>query len=371
MPNNDFYGTLGVPRSATQEEIKKAYRQLAHKHHPDKTQGDKASEEKFKGINEAYKTLKDPQKRQQYDQFGSSGMGGGFGGGQQGQGFNGDISDLFGDVFGDFFGGGGGRSRGGPQRGSDLRYDFDISFEDAAFGTEKDLKIPRMTPCSPCDGSGAKAGTSVETCSTCQGAGQVRFQQGLFSIQRPCSHCEGRGSVIPDPCTTCHGSGRVESLTDVRVKIPAGVDSGSRLRITGHGEYGERGGTPGDLYVVLEVAPHPIFKRENTDIICEVPIGFTQAALGAELEVPTLEGPAKIKIPSGTQTGKVLTLKSKGIVSLQTGRRGHQYVVVTIETPQKLTDRQKELLTEFADLSGEDTMPNNKSFFDKVKEIFE
>ncbi len=369
MPNNDFYETLGVPKGATQEEIKKAYRRLAHKYHPDKTQGDKDSEEKFKGINEAYKTLKDPQKRQQYDQFGGAGggFGGGFGGG--GGGFNADIGDLFGDVFGDFFGGG--RSRGGPQRGADLRYDFDINFEEAAFGTEKDLKIPRMTPCETCHASGAKPGTSAQTCSTCGGAGQVRYQQGLFSITRPCSGCEGRGEIIPDPCTDCHGAGRIESLTDVRVKIPAGVDSGSRLRITGHGEHGERGGGVGDLYVVLNVAPHPIFKRENNDIICEVPISFTQAALGADLEVPTLEGPSTIKIPVGTQTGKVFTLKSKGIASIQTGRRGHQYVVVTLETPSKLSDKQKTLLEEFARLGGEETMPHKKNFFDKVKEIFE
>lgn len=367
MPDKDFYKTLGVQRSATQEEIKKAYRQLAHKYHPDKTQGDSASEEKFKGINEAYKTLKNPQTRQQYDQFGSAGAGAGFGGG--GAGFSGDMGDLFGDVFGDFFGGG--RSRDRVQRGADLRYDFDITFEEAAFGTEKDLKIPRMTPCDTCEGSGAKEGTSVETCPTCKGAGQIRFQQGLFSIQRPCSHCEGRGSVIPDPCTNCHGSGRTENLTDVRVKIPAGVDSGSRLRITGHGEYGERGGTPGDLYVILEVAPHPIFKREGSDIICEVPISFAQAALGTEMEVPTLEGPTNIKISTATQTGKVFTLKNKGVVSLETGRRGHQYVVVTVETPTKLNDKQKALLKEFAELSGEETMPRKKNFFDKVKEIFE
>ncbi|MBI5642187.1 MAG: molecular chaperone DnaJ [Deltaproteobacteria bacterium] len=368
MEEKDFYKILGVERGASDEEIKKAYRRLAHEFHPDKHSGDKDKEEKFKLINEAYENLKDPDKRAQYDRFGYVGSGQG----QQGYrdaGFGADFQDIFGEVFSDFFGGA--RRRPGPERGADLRYDLDISFEEAAFGAEKTINIPRTVNCSACNGSGAKPGTQPTVCSGCRGTGQVRFQQGFFSISRPCSTCHGTGAVIKDPCTECRGAGKVRTVSTLTVKVPPGVDTGSRLRLTGEGEYGERGGIPGDLYIVMSVSPHPIFRRENDDIICEVPISFPQAALGAEIEVPTLEGQVKLKIPPGTQSGKVFRLKNKGIASVHTGRRGDAQVILKVETPSKLNKRQKELLEEFAEISGEDTTPLRKNFFSKVKEIFE
>ncbi|MBW7957674.1 MAG: molecular chaperone DnaJ [Deltaproteobacteria bacterium] len=369
MDEKDFYKILGVSRDATVDEIKKAYRKLAHQYHPDKHAGDKEKEDKFKLINEAYETLKDPQKRANYDRFGYAGSGAGFGGGAPG-GFGADFQDIFGEVFSDFFGGGG-RRRPGPERGADLRFDLEISFDEAAFGTEKAVKVERTVACSVCSGSGAKPGTHPVTCSTCGGAGQVRFQQGFFSIARTCPACQGQGSVIKDPCTECRGSGKTRSVTPLTVKIPGGVDSGSRLRLAGEGEYGDRNGPSGDLYIFITVRPHPIFRREKDDVICEVPISFSQAALGAEIEVPTIEGPAKLKVPAGTQSGKVFRLPGKGIASVHTGRRGDEQVIIKLETPTKLNKRQKELLQEFAEISGEDTTPLRKNFFSKVKEIFE
>lgn len=369
MSEKDYYKILGVERSATDEEIKKAYRKLAHELHPDKHSGDKDKEEQFKVVNEAYEVLKDPEKRAQYDNYGYVGSGGpGF----RDAGFNTDFNDLFSEVFGDFFGGGGGRRRRpAPERGADLRYDLEISFEEAAFGTEKTVTIPRSVTCEVCSGIGAKPGTQPTTCPTCKGVGQVRFQQGFFSISRPCSTCNGAGTFIKDPCTECRGTGRVRTTNSISVKIPAGIDNGQRLRVSGEGESGERGGPPGDLYIIITVRSHQIFQREDDDIICEVPISFPQAALGAEIEVPTLEGPAKLKIPAGTQSGKVFRLKNKGIASIQTGRRGDEQVVITVETPTKLSKKQKDLLEEFANISGEDTTPLKKNFFSKVKEIFE
>jgi len=365
----DFYRILGVARDASADEIKKAYRKLAHEFHPDKHSGDKGKEDRFKLINEAYETLKDPNKRANYDRSGYAGSGaGGFGG--QDAGFGADFQDIFSDVFSDFFGGGG-RRRPGPERGPDLRFDLEISFEEAAFGTEKTIRVPRTVQCNTCGGSGAKPGTHATTCSTCGGAGQVRFQQGFFSIARTCPGCQGAGSVIKDPCTDCRGSGRVKSVSPLTVKIPGGVDSGSRLRLAGEGEYGERNGPSGDLYIFISVLPHPIFKRENDDVICEVPISFTQAALGAEIEVPTIEGPVKLKVPAGTQSGKVFRMPGKGIASVHTGRRGDEQIIIKLETPTKLNKRQKDLLQEFAEISGEDTTPLRKNFFSKVKEIFE
>lgn len=369
MAEKDYYKILGVERGATDEEIKKAYRKLAHELHPDKHSGAKDKEEKFKTVNEAYEVLKDPEKRAQYDRFGYAGTGPGPGG-YRDAGFGTDFQDLFGEVFSEFFGGAR-RGRPAPERGADLRYDVELSFEEAAFGTEKTINIPRTVLCEHCGGSGAKPGTMPVTCNTCKGAGQVRFQQGFFSISRPCTTCGGAGSVIKDPCLECKGAGRVKKTSSLTVKIPGGVDTASRLRLTGEGEYGERGGPPGDLYIVISVNPHPIFKRENDDILIEVPITFPQAALGADIDVPSLEGNTKLKIPAGTQSGKVFRLKNKGIASVHTGRRGDEQVIIKVETPTKLSKKQKDLLEQFASVSGEDSTPLKKNFFSKVKEIFE
>lgn len=364
MSEKDYYRVLGVERGATEDEIKKAFRRLALKHHPDQQGGDTGSDEKFKEINEAYEVLKDPAKRAQYDRFGYAGVGAGY----RDSGFGSDFQDLFSEVFSDFFGG---ARRPTAIRGADLRYDLELTFEEAAFGTEKKLNIPRTQACSVCSGSGARPGTGPTKCSTCGGAGQVNFRQGFLSISKTCSNCGGSGAVIKSPCTECMGTGKRRVKGEISVKVPPGVDSGSRLRLVGEGEQGERGGPPGDLYIVVNVKPHPVFKREHENIICEVPVSFPQAALGAEIEVPTLEGAAKLKIPAGTQSGKVFSLKSKGIASLETGRRGDELVVIKVETPTKLTKRQKELLKEFAEISGDETTPMARNFFSRVKEIFE
>ncbi|MCK4739221.1 MAG: molecular chaperone DnaJ, partial [Deltaproteobacteria bacterium] len=327
---------------------------------------------KFKEINEAYSVLKDPQKRARYDQVGFAGAGTGMPEG----GFGNDFGDFFGDIFSDIFGaqGGGGRGQGRgrpPQRGQDLRYDMDITFEEAAFGTSKTVTIPRVFFCDDCEGSGASSGSGAETCGDCHGAGQVNFTQGFFSVARTCPKCRGNGKVIKDPCSTCSGVGRIRKSREISINIPEGVDTGSRLRLTGEGDFGEKGAPPGDLYIVLEVAPHPIFIREEDDLICEVPMGFPEATLGAEIEVPTLEGTVKLKVPPGTQTGKVFTLKHKGLASLNRNRRGDQHVILKLETPVKLSKKQKELLREFSGLAGDGTLPGKKSFLDKVKELFE
>ncbi|MEE9614779.1 MAG: molecular chaperone DnaJ [Thermodesulfobacteriota bacterium] len=370
MEDRDYYEILGVSREADDADIKRAYRKLAHQHHPDKKQGDKDAEERFKAINEAYAVLKDPEKRAQYDRFGRSGAGVG----QGDFGFGVDFQDFFSDVFSEFFGGGGGgRGRGRPraERGRDLRYDMEIEFEEAAFGTDRKIKIPRTVQCSACSGSGAKPGTMPTTCVTCGGSGQMKLQQGFLSISRPCSSCGGAGSVIESPCGECAGSGHIKTASTLTVKIPHGVDTGSRLRIAGEGEHGTLGGPAGDLYIFISVKPHPIFTRQQDDVVCEVPISFPQAALGSEIEAPTIEGPVKLKVPAGTQTGKSFRLRGKGIASSATGRRGDQHVIVNIETPSKLNSRQKELLREFAKLGGDETMPNKKNFLEKVRELFE
>ncbi len=369
MEERDYYKILGVERGATDAEIKKAFRKLVHQYHPDKHKGDKDVEEKFKKINEAYEVLKNPDKRAQYDRFGYVGPGTGTGESGYGADFGADFGDLFGDVFSDFFGGG--RRGPQPERGMDLRYDMELTFDQAAFGTEQNIKVPKRESCSECSGSGARSGTSPEVCPNCRGAGQIRVQQGFFSISRPCNACAGSGKVVRDPCPKCVGSGVSQVTKDISVKVPPGVDTGSRLRISGEGEPGRRGGPPGDLYIMINVAPHDIFKRRDDDIICEVPVSFATVALGSEIEVPTLEGRATIKIPAGTQTGKVFRLRNKGIASLHTGRRGDLQVVVKVETPTKLTQKQTELLEEFAAESGEDTTPMKKNFFSKVKEMFE
>ncbi|MBI4529754.1 MAG: molecular chaperone DnaJ [Deltaproteobacteria bacterium] len=364
---SDYYELLGVNRNAGEEEIKKAYRKLALKYHPDRNPGNKEAEEKFKAVSEAYQILIDPEKRSQYDRFGHAAFGeAGF---ARGFDFTSGFEDIFGDIFGEFFGGGTSRRRT-RTRGEDLRYNIEISFEEAAFGAEKKIKIPRQSPCETCHGSGSKPGSSPRTCPSCRGSGQVTFQQGFFQVSRSCSQCRGEGTIISDPCSSCNGAGRVRKLHALSVKIPAGVDTGSRLKLRGEGESGSSGGPPGDLYVVIQVQPHPLFVRDGLDLVCEVPINFVQAALGTEIDVPTLEGKVKMKIPAGTQSGKILRLKGKGIRDVHGYQQGDQLVRIVVETPTHLTAGQKQLLKEFAALGEEEAHPISKGFLDKVKQIF-
>ncbi|MGD9765664.1 MAG: molecular chaperone DnaJ [Candidatus Binatia bacterium] len=364
----DYYTVLGVAQDATPEQIKKAYRKVALKFHPDRNPGDKAAEEHFKEAAEAYQILSDQEKRAQYDRFGHAAF-------DQGAGFGGfDFSasgfeDIFGDILGDFFGGQR-RGRNRARRGDDLRYDLEIDFEEAVFGAEKTIRVPRLSTCRECRGSGSKDGAARETCGTCRGAGQLRYQQGLFSIAKTCSRCQGQGTVLRDPCRTCGGAGTVRGQQTLSVRIPAGVDTGSRLKLRGEGEAGQNGGPSGDLYVLLHVREHPLFTREGNDVVCEVPIGFTQAALGADIEVPTPHGKESLTIPSGTQSGDVFRLKGKGVPDVRGYSHGDALVRVVVETPRKLTTKQRELLEEFARLSGEEVHPISKGFFDKVKEMF-
>ncbi|MCK4846083.1 MAG: molecular chaperone DnaJ [Deltaproteobacteria bacterium] len=377
MQEKDLYNTLGVDRSASATEIKKAFRKLALKHHPDKAPGDKAAEEQFKEMNEAYEVLKDPEKKARYDRFGYAAVSGAAGGGAPGPGgpgFNGDFQDFFGDLFSDFFGGRGGgqgRRRPGAEQGRDLRYDIHITFKEAAFGTTKDIEIPRSTLCKTCKGSRAKPGTTAKSCGECNGHGQYRVQQGLFAVTRECHACHGAGTIIASPCTDCRGRGSTERTNSLTITIPPGVDNGNRLRVSGEGDSGVRGGPHGDLYVFITVEEHPIFKRDGDDIICMVPISFPQAALGCEIEAPIIEGTTKLKIPKGTQNDKVMRIHGKGIASLRGGRRGDHIVVIKVETPTKLNKRQRELLNEFAEISGDDVFPERKNFFKMVKDLFE
>jgi molecular chaperone DnaJ len=361
----DYYELLGVHRNASEAELKRAYRRLAHEHHPDKNPGNKASEEKFKDISEAYAVLSDPQKRAYYDQYGTGpGAQGGPGGFGAGMG----MGDIFGDIFGEFFGTG----RGGTRAtvGEDLRFNLKIKFEDAAFGTSTKIRVPRWERCPDCDGLGAASKDGIATCTMCHGAGQIRTQQGFFSLSRTCSRCGGEGKVISDPCKTCKGRKRVERERTLSIKIPAGVDTGTTIRLSGEGELGNYGGPPGDLYVYITVEEHQLFQREGQDIICAVPISFVQAALGDEIEVPTLAGPMKLKIPAGTQPGQVFRFKGKGFPFLRGSGLGDQICRIMVEVPTKLTTRQKELLQEFDRLNGEHSAPITSGFFDKVKEIF-
>jgi molecular chaperone DnaJ len=364
----DYYEVLGVNRSASVEDIKKAYRKIALKSHPDRNPGDKQAEERFKEASEAYQVLCDPERRAQYDRFGHAAFeqGGGFGGFDFA---SAGFEDIFGDIFGDFFGGQR-RGRSRNRRGEDLRYDLEISFDEAIFGAEKTIRVPRLAACGDCRGTGSKNGTPRETCSACRGSGQLRYQQGLFSIAKTCGQCQGQGTVLRDPCRTCGGTGAVRKQQSLSVRVPAGVDTGSRLKLRNEGESGFNGGPAGDLYVVLHVQEHPLFTRNGNDIVCDVPIGFTQAALGAEIEVPTPHGKVKMKVPPGTQSGNVFRLKGKGVPDVRGYGHGDALARVVVETPKKLSARQRELLEEFARLSGEEVHPISKGFLDKVKEMF-
>lgn len=371
MSKRDYYEVLGVDRGADGKDIKKAYRRVAMKHHPDRNEGDAEAEEKFKEASEAYEILSDEQKRAAYDQYGHAGVessGGGFGGA--------NFSDIFGDVFGDIFGGGGGggRRRGGPQRGSDLRYTLELDLEQAVRGTTVKIKVPSLTGCGDCDGSGAAPGSSPTNCGTCGGVGQVRMQQGFFQVQQTCPKCRGQGKTITDPCRTCHGQGRVEETRTLSVKVPQGVDTGDRIRLSGEGEAGPAGGPSGDLYVQMAVRDHPIFERDGRHLYCEVPINFAAAALGGELEVPTLDGPVKLKIPVETQTGKSFRLRGKGVSPVRGGSTGDLICRVVVETPVKLSKRQKELLEELQetlDEEGNKHSPRQGSWFEGVKNFFD
>lgn len=373
----DYYEILGVSRDADETELKKAYRRLAKKYHPDMNPNDKEAEAKFKEINEAYAVLSDPQKRKQYDMYGHAGLNGN---GFEGFGGFGGFDFGFEDIFDTFFGGSpfgrsSARKRSAPQRGADLKYSLEISFNEAAFGTTKDITISRMQLCHVCGGSGSKPGTSPKVCSHCNGTGEVRHVQatpfGQIVNMRVCEVCRGEGTIITDPCSECHGNGRVKKTSRISINIPAGIDDGQTISLRGEGEPGIKGGPPGDLYVTIRVKPHPIFKREGYDVICEIPITFTQAALGAELDIPTLEGTMKYTIPEGTQTGTVFRLKNKGIKHLRSNAKGDQIIKVHVEVPTKLSARQKELLKEFAEISGDEVFQQRKNFFKKMKDLFQ
>lgn len=373
MSKRDYYEVLGVAKDASDRDIKKAYKRLAMKYHPDRTAGDKELETKFKEVKEAYEILGDAQKRQTYDQFGHAafdqnggGGHGGFGGG------GGDFGDIFGDVFGDIFGGGRRQSR--QQRGADLRYNLDLSLEEAVRGKELEIKVPTWVSCEPCDGSGAKPGSSPKTCPTCHGAGQVQMRQGFFAVQQTCPTCSGTGQIISDPCDSCHGQGRVEKTKTLSVKIPAGVDTGDRIRLSGEGEAGAHGAPAGDLYVQVSVREHPIFVRDGNNLYCEVPLGFTTAALGGEIEVPTLDGRAKLKVPAESQTGKMFRMRGKGVKSVRSGATGDLICKIVIETPVNLNSEQRELLEQLEKSMGKDSSkyrPKEKGFFDGVKKFFD
>jgi molecular chaperone DnaJ len=375
MAKKDYYEVLGINRDASEEEIKKAYRKLAMKYHPDRNPDNPKAEEYFKEAKEAYEILSDPQKRAAYDQFGHAGVDpqagmGGFGPAGAGMG---GFADAFSDLFSDIFGGGRSGSRGGMYRGADLRYNLEISLEEAARGTETRIRIPTMEQCEACGGSGAKKGTAPSTCPTCHGHGQVRIQQGFFSIQQTCPKCHGSGRFVASPCPTCHGAGRVKRHKTLSVKIPAGVDEGDRIRLSGEGELGMGGGPPGDLYVQIHIKPHAVFQRDHDDLHCEMPISFTVAALGGEIEIPTLDGMAKIRIPPETQSGKVFRLRGKGIKGVRSHSHGDLLCHVVVETPVNLTERQKELLREFEEISRGNAAKHNpkaQGWLDKVREFF-
>ncbi len=377
MAKRDYYEVLGVDRSASEAELKKAYRRLAMKHHPDRNPDDAEAEAKFKEAKEAHDVLSNAEKKAAYDQFGHAAFEGGMGGGAGGFGGQGagGFGDIFGDMFGDIFGGGGGGGRQRQRRGSDLRYNMELSLEEAVRGVEKNITVPRMSGCKTCHGSGAKAGSKPTHCGTCNGQGQVRIQQGFFSVQQTCPQCQGSGTIISDPCNDCHGEGRVRENKKLSVKIPAGVDEGDQIRLSGEGENGGTGGINGDLYVSVSLKPHQIFTREGVDLHCTVPISYSTLALGGELEVPTLDGRAKLKIPAGTQSGKMFRLRGKGVKNVRNaGFVGDLYCEVSVETPVNLTKRQKELLQELDEsihTGGSKHSPQESSWADKIKSFFD
>ncbi|CAH7143585.1 chaperone protein DnaJ [Vibrio chagasii] len=381
MSKRDFYEVLGVSRDASERDIKKAYKRLAMKFHPDRNQGDESAADKFKEVKVAYEILTDPQKKAAYDQYGHAafeqggmggggGFGGGFGGGQ------GDFGDIFGDVFGDIFGGGrrgGGQQR--AQRGSDLRYNMELTLEEAVRGVSKEIEVPTLVECDTCDGSGAKKGSSAQTCGTCHGHGQVQMRQGFFAVQQTCPTCNGKGKIIKDPCNSCHGQGRKQKTKTLNVKIPAGVDTGDRIRLSGEGEAGEQGAPAGDLYVQVHVKEHNIFERDGNNLYCEVPVSFSMAALGGEVEVPTLDGRVNLKVPEETQTGRMFRMRGKGVKGVRGGGVGDLIVKLVVETPVKLSSRQKELLREFEETCGGEAAskhkPKSEGFFSGVKNFFD
>lgn len=374
MSKPDFYTLLGVDRSAGADELKKAYRKLAMKYHPDKNPGDDAAEQKFKEISEAYEVLKDDQQRAAYDQYGHAAFEGGMGGGGHpgGMGGMGGMSDIFDDLFGEFVGGRRGqRSNGGRTRGQDLRYNMQITLEEAYEGKKAQIRVPSSVTCDTCTGSGATPGSQPVNCNTCGGNGRVRAAQGFFSVERTCPACHGRGQVIENPCSDCHGQGRVQKERTLAVTIPQGVEEGTRIRLAGEGEAGMRGGPSGDLYIFLSIEPHKLFERDGTELFCDVPVSLTIAALGGEIEVPTVGGgKVKVKVPEGTQTGKQFRVRGKGMPGLHARRHGDLYIQIHVETPVGLTKAQKELLKKFDEASSEKTNPESTGFFDKVKEFF-
>jgi molecular chaperone DnaJ len=377
MSDRDYYDILGVPRSADADALKSAYRKLAMQYHPDRNQGDKAAEDKFKEANEAYAVLSDPQKRAAYDRYGKAafqggGPGAGPGAGGGFQDFSDIFNEVFGDAFGDLFGARGPRRSSGPARGSDLRYDIEITLEQALSGMEREIVVPRAMSCEPCGGSGAATGTQPETCRTCQGSGQVRAAQGMFRVVRTCPACGGRGQTISSPCPSCGGRGQVTRDRTLSVKIPPGVEDGTRIRLSGEGDTGARGGPSGDLYLFLSVKPHALFERDGSDLYCRATVPMTTAALGGEVDIPTLDGAsAKVAIPAGTQTGRRLRLRGKGMTSLRARDRGDLHVEIAVETPVNLTSKQRKLLEEFAQSCSEESHPQSRGFFESVKRFFD
>ncbi|WP_306117392.1 MULTISPECIES: molecular chaperone DnaJ [unclassified Roseitalea] len=370
----DFYDTLGVSRDADDKTLKSAYRKLAMKYHPDRNPGDATAEQKFKEANEAYETLKDPQKRAAYDRFGHAAFeNGGMGGAGAGFAGAGGFADIFEDIFGEMMGGARARrGSGGRERGADLRYNLEITLEEAFEGKTAQIHVPTSATCETCSGSGAKPGTAPTTCSTCNGVGRVRAAQGFFSIERTCPACNGRGEQITDPCPTCSGQGRVTQERSLSVNIPAGIEDGTRIRLSGEGEAGYRGGPPGDLYIFISVKPHEFFQRDGADLYCKVPISMTTAALGGQFEVGTLDGTqTRVKVPEGTQSGRQFRLKGKGMPVMRQAAMGDLYIQIAVETPQNLSKRQRELLAEFEDISAKENSPQSTGFFARMKDFFD